>query len=220
MITLDKLQKELDFFRKMYDIVRIVDPVRKIVLDYRENLLDSDTATTCYDYWENGKICDNCVSVRAYKDNVSFMKLEHTPCHIMMVMAIPVENTGEPVVLELFKNATDSMLFGSGDYSDGVFWHDFVSNINDMIVRDSMTSLYNRRFIDDRLPVEIVKSVVKDWPISVIMMDIDNLKEINDEHGHLAGDEILKGIGKILGEKFRSEHFWAARYGGDEFLIC
>lgn len=219
MITLERLKEQLMFFNKMYDIVRLVDPVEKKVLDYQMNSL-SQTDTVCYNYWENGQICDNCISIRAHYNNNSFMKLEQGPDFVMMVMAIPVEGAEQPAVLELLKNATNSMFFGSGNYTEGELISDLVSKINGMIVKDSLTSLYNRRFIDDRLPADIIKSALEDWPISVIMIDVDNLKEINDKYGHLAGDEVLKGLGSIIEEKTDTEFSWAARYGGDEFLIC
>lgn len=203
----------------MYDAVRIVDPVCKQVLDYRGCAIGT-TNEICYDYWKSGLICDNCISIRAHLENRSYMKLEQTPDLIMMVTALPVDITDKSVVLELLKNATDSMMIGSGDYNDGNMMHNVVSQINDMIMKDSLTSLYNRRFINERLPVDLIKATIKGEPISVILMDVDNLKEINDTYGHLLGDQALREIGNVLSSSLRAEYDWSARYGGDEFLIC
>lgn len=217
-ITLDKLEENLKFFNKMYDLVRLVDPVNKRVLDWQGIKID-DTQKVCYEYWENGKICDNCISVRSHNHSKSFMKLEQSLSTTMLVTAIPIENINPPVVLELLKNATDSMMIGSGVYGEGNMISTVVSELNDLVVRDSLTGLYNRRYIDDRLPVDIVKSTINHSPLSVIFRDLDNLKLINDQFGHTIGDLILKKVGAVIGSHIRNDSDWAARYGGDEFII-
>jgi two-component system cell cycle response regulator len=95
-ITLSGLEKNLAFFRKMYDAVRIVDPVNKRVLECRGYSINQ-TNEICYDYWKSGKICDNCISVRAYHGKKSYIKLEQNPDTIMMVTALPVETAEPPV---------------------------------------------------------------------------------------------------------------------------
>ncbi len=73
-INLNKLQKNLDFFKKMYDCVRLVDPVNKKVIEYR-NGSTSETSEICYGYWGNGFICENCISVRAYREKKKFYEI-------------------------------------------------------------------------------------------------------------------------------------------------
>ena len=218
-ITLSRLEENLRFFNRMYDAVRLVDPVRKRVLECR-GCETADTAEICYDYWKNGKICDNCISVRAYHDNKSYMKLEQNPEVIMLVTALPVEAAEKPVVLELLKNATDSMMVGTGEYNDGQAMRSVIHDINRMVVKDPLTSLYNRRFVDDRLPIDIIRATVGNRPLSVIFMDLDNMKAVNDTYGHAAGDHALKHVANAIQNGIRAEFDWAARYGGDEFLIC
>ncbi|HHX51427.1 MAG TPA: GGDEF domain-containing protein [Clostridia bacterium] len=219
-ITIDGLQKNLNFFKKMYDAVRIVDPLRKQVLECRGYSFGK-TEEICYEYWKSGKICDNCISIRAYNDNKCFIKLEQSPDLIMIVTALPIGNYDEtPVILELAKNATDTMMIGEGDYSHGHLMQGIVSDINDMVIRDPLTSLYNRRFVDDRLPVDIIKATIEKWPLSIIFIDVDNLKSVNDTYGHLVGDEALKRLGNAIQSCIRSDSDWLARYAGDEFLVC
>jgi len=218
-ITLSRLEHDLAFFNKMYDAVRLVDPVRKRVLEYRDHGIEK-TSEICYDYWKNGNICDNCISVRAHYENKSYIKLEQNPDEIMLVTAIPVEAIGEAITLELLKNATDSMMVGTGDYNEGQMMRNVVYDINHMVVRDHMTSIYNRRFVDDRLPVDIVKATMAQQPLSVIFIDIDNMKTINDTYGHAMGDLALKQVANAMRDCIRADMDWAARYGGDEFIVC
>ncbi len=218
-IMLKKLEKNLAFFQKMYDAVRLVDPIRKEVLEF-QGFVMGEKKEVCYTYWQNGKICDNCISVRAYHNNKSYMKLEQGPDFIMMVTALPLEIAERPVVLELLKDATDSMLLGSGNYNSGESVRNMILEINDMVIRDQLTSLYNRRFVDERLPADIVKATLEDWPLSIIFIDMDNLKEINDTYGHNWGDLALRNVADTIKNCIRTDQDWAARYGGDEFLIC
>jgi two-component system cell cycle response regulator len=218
-ITLNKLQKNLDFFHKMYDVVRLIDPIHKRVVEYRSNGMEQ-TSEICYSYWRDGWICENCVSMRAYREQKSFIKLEHSPKAVILVTALPIDSAQEPVVLELFKNATDTMMIGSGEYNKGEVLFNAVQDMSDMIIRDELTSLYNRRFIDERLPADIVTAVTKQKPLSLIFIDIDNMKITNDTWGHPAGDKLLKCASNIIKGSIRSETDWVARYGGDEFVVC
>ncbi len=218
-ISLDQIKEQLDFFNKMYDAVRLVDPEYKRVIDHRGPLL-SGTPEVCYDYWGNGKICDNCISIRASMEDRSFVKLESTEGTVFLVTAIPVQNAGGPVVLELLKNATDTMLIGSGDYNEGQLFHRFVRELNDMIAKDPMTCLYNRRFAEERLPVDVIDATLKHLPLSLCFIDLNDLKSINDLYGHGAGDRAIKAAAAMISAHIQPGRDWAARYGGGEFILC
>ncbi len=218
-ITIERLENNLNFFQKMYDAIRLVDPVKKVIIEY-QRCERKEAKDICYAYWKNGRICDNCISVRAYLNDKCFMKLEQSDAAIMLVTAIPIENTDEPTVLELLRNASDTMLLGHGEYTEGRVMHPSWAEFNDVVIKDDLTGLYNRRFINERLPADILRSTLKGEPLSVIFADVDNMKQINDAYGHSAGDLVLIETAGILKECVRSKDDWVARFGGDEFLIC
>jgi diguanylate cyclase (GGDEF)-like protein len=83
---------------------------------------------------------------------------------------------------------------------------------------DGLTGLYNYRFFNQRLKEEFKRALRYSHPLSLIILDVDNFKKINDTHGHLFGDEVLKKIAQMLRENARETDF-IARYGGDEFVI-
>ena len=91
-------------------------------------------------------------------------------------------------------------------------------SLREMSIRDPLTGLYNRRHMDAAFDREISKAKRKECPISVILLDIDHFKKINDEHGHEAGDAVLKGLGALLAKSVRTSDI-ACRYGGEEFLL-
>ena len=81
---------------------------------------------------------------------------------------------------------------------------------------DSMTGLYNRTYYDAE--IERIKKERERYDVSVIMLDIDHLKEVNDEFGHKKGDYLIKETAKLLKNSFRKEDV-IARIGGDEFIV-
>jgi diguanylate cyclase (GGDEF)-like protein len=84
---------------------------------------------------------------------------------------------------------------------------------------DALTGLYNRRSMDDLLEREVALAERHGHPLSVVMIDMDHFKEINDNHGHAAGDHMLKAFADCVRITLRKTDL-AFRYGGDEFCIA
>jgi diguanylate cyclase (GGDEF)-like protein len=85
-------------------------------------------------------------------------------------------------------------------------------------IRDPLTGLYNRRFLEEALARETGRSARDGTPLALAILDIDHFKRINDTYGHEAGDTVLRGLGKILGETIRATDI-VGRFGGEEFLL-
>jgi diguanylate cyclase (GGDEF)-like protein len=83
---------------------------------------------------------------------------------------------------------------------------------------DSLTQIYNRRKLMEKAEKELLKSKKFGHLISVLMIDIDNFKLVNDRYGHLAGDEVLKALAKSCIDNIRRTDI-IGRFGGEEFLI-
>jgi diguanylate cyclase len=83
---------------------------------------------------------------------------------------------------------------------------------------DALTGLANRRAFDDEMQKHFQKFESDGTPVSVLMLDIDYFKKLNDVHGHLAGDDVLMSVGKAIAQHVRSGDL-AARYGGEEFAV-
>ncbi len=92
------------------------------------------------------------------------------------------------------------------------------SELKRLAFRDALTGLYNRNFFEESYKREKERANREKKPFSVIIMDVDNFKMINDTYGHLTGDEVLKSISKIMKKTFRKTDI-IARYGGDEFIV-
>lgn len=92
------------------------------------------------------------------------------------------------------------------------------SALQEQAVRDGLTGLYNRRYLDEMLEREVSRARREGIPLSLVMLDIDHFKKVNDTYGHQAGDEVLKILAATLMADIRAEDM-ACRYGGEEFLI-
>jgi len=85
-------------------------------------------------------------------------------------------------------------------------------------VRDVLTGLFNRRHLNHVLPTLLAQADRDTRPLSVAIIDLDHFKAVNDQHGHLAGDEVLRQFGRILAGSLRKSDV-ACRYGGEEFCL-
>ncbi|WP_027721855.1 sensor domain-containing diguanylate cyclase [Maridesulfovibrio zosterae] len=86
-------------------------------------------------------------------------------------------------------------------------------------IEDSLTGLYLRRYLFIRLEEEIQRLKRRGGSISIIMLDIDHFKRVNDTYGHDIGDKVLKAVGKVLKESCRTGVDLPCRYGGEEFAV-
>jgi diguanylate cyclase (GGDEF)-like protein len=96
--------------------------------------------------------------------------------------------------------------------------HQALDYYQSMAATDSLTGLLNRRQLDHRLHAEMSRSRRHQIPLSVVMLDIDHFKQLNDQYGHTVGDKILQELSQLLEENIRESDL-AARYGGEEFVL-
>ncbi|MBB4129318.1 MULTISPECIES: diguanylate cyclase [unclassified Xanthomonas] len=85
-------------------------------------------------------------------------------------------------------------------------------------IRDALTGLYNRRYLEESLSHELARCARRGLPLSVLMLDIDHFKQFNDSQGHAGGDLLLAAVGEMLLTRLRAEDV-ACRYGGEEFTV-
>ena len=110
----------------------------------------------------------------------------------------------------------------------GVLWHGYVSDISDLkrveeelralSITDSLTGIHNRRYFQERLTTEMGRVERGGGELSVIMLDIDHFKRINDQHGHAVGDRVLQIVCERIGLRLRRTDVFC-RLGGEEFMV-
>ena len=122
--------------------------------------------------------------------------------------------TGDPITVEDLKMFT--ML--SNQAGLAIENSQLYEKIKHRSYTDSLTDVYNHGFFQDRLNFELKNSATKDQDLSLIMLDLDDFKKINDDFGHQIGDQALKAVAKILRDSLR-EVDYVCRYGGEEFVL-
>ncbi len=92
------------------------------------------------------------------------------------------------------------------------------TKLREQAIRDALTGLFNRRYLDETLPRDIERASYDHSAFSAIMLDIDHFKQVNDQYGHEEGDRMLEILGRLLRERTRPGDV-ACRYGGEEFVL-
>ena len=214
-----EILQNVDIYNRVYEVIRLVDPVKKEVISYKNNVIES-MPVRCFDFWGKDNVCDNCISIRAFNENKTYVKMEYNNDKSYLVMAIPYELSDRRIVIELLKDITESIVLDTRDNSLKSDILSIVDHLNTLILKDPLTGIYNRRYISEKLPVDIVNASLLDQPLSIIMFDIDFLKRINDTYGHQAGDFVIKGSASCASHCLERKADWVARYGGEEFIVA
>ncbi len=117
--------------------------------------------------------------------------------------------TSELALLEIFAGYISTSLQNTLD----------AERYRELAKRDDLTGLYNDRFFHQRLSEDVDRSDAENRHLTLIFLDLDHFKNVNDRHGHLAGSQTLREVGLILAATVSAENATVARYGGDEFVI-
>ena len=217
MIKDIKNSLEFKYINQLFHQVRIVDPIKKIVI--AENGEKTTENKKCFHLCNKDTICENCISIRAYNENTSVMKFEYIDNKIYMIMATPLNKVESGYVIEAIRDISDCKIVDVVEDKRVYALKKKLDEINKLIVIDELTKCYNRRYINEKLPIDIELAKANNLPLAIAMIDIDYFKLINDKYGHLLGDLVLKDIINIVKDNIRGKSDWIARYGGEEFLI-
>lgn len=134
---------------------------------------------------------------------------------VIAVTAIAGVSSGHEAVIGAIAAAA---AIGIGVVASRVRYDAKVNEIERLATRDPVTGLANRRVLDEALPREVARARRTDAALSVIVLDIDRFKRVNDVHGHLAGDGVLRSVGAALVANTKGYDV-AVRLGGDEFAV-
>lgn len=144
------------------------------------------------------------------------------------LMCVPLKSKGKVIGVMEFGINDDSEPFTKNDMDLLMKISDYISlaiervalyqKMAELAVTDDLTKLFNSRYLNRTIEVEIQRSERSKTSVSLIFMDLDNFKQVNDNFGHLVGSKVLVEVGEILMKSLRSIDI-IARYGGDEFVI-
>ena len=217
MEIIEIVKERLSLFKNLYDTIRIVDPINKKAINYGQDNMET-LIEPCYSLCKADGYCDNCTSMRAFLEKDTFVKMEVTGEKLYVIISSPVTIDNKVYIVEMIKDISQTgSIINNNKNINNV--ENFIKEMNDAAIKDELTGIYNRRFINERLTIDINESISNNKPLCVIMADLDFFKAVNDNHGHVVGDWVLKDFARILSTSIRSNSDWVGRYGGEEFLI-
>lgn len=214
---MNSMKNSINILDNVFVIQRIVDPKHKKIITL-DNDIKIDNNHKCFEFWKTGSACCNCISMRALNENSSFSKLEYVDEKLYMVISAPVNVEGDIYIVELIKDVTNDTMFSTYTNKTVTELKSEINKLNMLIITDELTNIFNRRYLDEHLPVLLKNLSLPDFSVSLIMLDIDKFKNINDTYGHLCGDFIIKEVASLLDSYIKNFGGWACRYGGDEFI--
>ena len=196
-------------YENVFSAVRLLDAETILNAAKGKNQNISAEPCRCFDFWETGKRCRNCVSLKALEEKNKKTKLEFRENNVYQVTAHYVEVDGKPKVMELIQYLDEEDIVDI-DGSERLFTK--LNGFQDELYRDVLTGIYNRRYYEDQLRKQIL-------PAGIAMIDLDDFKLYNDTCGHNAGDLALTTVAGVIRGMIRRTTDILIRYGGDEFLL-
>lgn len=211
-LTKEELKQYLQVASKIHGLVRVVDPPSCRC----GGAGAKEAQDPCYRVWGKSSRCENCVSAHAVATGKTATKFEFmSNKETYYVVSTPIElEDGEILTIETVNIVNDDTLLGAYGHSE------FAAHIieyNETRTRDSGTGMFNKGYLMEQLAeAKCAKGAI----VSVMMCDVDHFKYINDQFGHMQGDEVLTDVAKALrGALDYHINGFVARFGGDEFVL-
>lgn len=201
----------------LHQFYRIVDIQTHEVYDYHDHTL-IPLRKKCFSIWDQEDPCTNCTSCRAILNGKRIVKLGYQENVIYLIDSLPIDIDGKRYALELIQDVSDSFMLNTGITKDTNDICSVVSAFNELIMKDTFTLLYNKQYLNERLPIFIQKAREQNQSLSLALLDIDLFKKVNDTFGHLFGDKVILAFADEL-KKLMNHDTFCARVGGDEFMI-
>lgn len=199
------------------DMVRLVNPISQRV--YKSDFSGFETSL-CSDIWGHCQRCENCTSMKALNTKGRAYKLEVLPEGTFLVQSRYILIDEKPYVVETVNDVSNTLIMDSTKEDE---IGKLITSYNHQLITDSLTGLYNRRFLDDNLIPSMQCCRDQGMSAAICIMDFDDFKMVNDTYGHMAGDALLKDVAGFWMHHFHSREKnnerIVIRYGGDEMLI-
>lgn len=166
-----------------------------------------------------GRIIDQLKEINGAEDYMG--TVDASSCKTLGGMVIEINNLAATVKQKNQQLGAMTNVLEQREQENQVLWLEIEHNLclaKEEAERDGLTNLYNRRWVEERFKYEIENANKGNYPISVLMADLDHFKQVNDVFGHQTGDDVLRIFADTLRASIRA-HDIAARYGGEEFII-
>lgn len=201
---------QLKTINKLFECIRLID-IESESLYAEHHIHTSLNLIPAFDFQVRQELYHKCMA----SDSTMYW-MEQEGRLLMLFTVLPVEVDKRKLIMECVANVTGKIdvnrLIGKSTA--------LLESAYRLSITDELTGLYNRRYINQMLPHVIKNCAKQKLPLSVIFTDLDYFKQTNDSYGHVAGDYLLYEFAMELQRDIQKSTDWAARYGGDEFVLC
>lgn len=217
--TAAEMRGMMVFLKPVFDTVRLVDPTDTCVISLEQDGSMRREPYSCFHVWNKDTRCENCTSMCAVREECRMTKYEFIQNNVFYVTSNPLtveDLTGRRhrLVLEIVSRVSDHLMLGK--YGEKTV-SQLIAETQEKIYKDELTGAYNRRFLREMLFTHHGQTgLVRQ--MALVMLDLHGFKQINDQHGHAIGDDVLARVAKALMKTVRQSDS-VIRYGGDEFLV-
>lgn len=187
MNIINEITERLSIFKNMYDIIRVVDPVNKKIKIVEAGALEKQDIN-CYDFWNRGSFCKNCISMRAYECNDTFTKIEYsTAGRVFLVTATPVNFKNKTYVAEIIKEISQNCNVLEGSIEAGDYLENLITTINDKAVEHEKKHINTKHQMNKDFAVYTAaerqkpEHNLKDIEISELNENINEIRDILNE---------------------------------------
>lgn len=218
MDILNQIEEKMGISKNIYDVIRVVDPVNKSVMIFNEEDFHVEKES-CHKFWNKTPFCKNCISMRAYLENDTFVKVETKEDNVFLLTSTPVRINDCNYVLEILKNISKEREFSKKPIDNICSVKFLTEAMNKKSIIDELTGIYNRRYIKEVLPVDMKNSFMNGQPISIAIVQIEEFKSRKPVFENVIKDKVIKDFTKLIKSFIRKDKDWIGRYSDKEFLI-
>ena len=206
----------MEILRQTFHTVRLVSPEECLVYQLDENGLSKDAH--CYKLWGRSHPCAYCLSKQALISHACEAKLEYIDRRTFIVISKYIQLKNQDLILEIITDLTDISSLGQEKSVTSELRR--LQEENSRLMKDPLTGCYSRHYLNATFHQCFREARKRRLELCIALVDIDNFKAINDEHGHAIGDEVLQSCCQFWMKYFDLQHnSFLTRYGGDEFII-
>lgn len=204
--------------KKTFQVVRLIMPEHDTELIVCPETKEvTEVPYTCYNYEMKDNKCEFCLVKYVFEKKEEFTKYEIVNGCILIIICKYIRVEEAEYVLELIK------FLNQDRFLDTYGEQEFIARTvkyHEGVYGDVLTGVYNRRYLIEHLPRMIRTARLNGDRLGVAMIDIDKFKQLNDEYGHLFGDNVLIKITSSINQYAdKAKKEFLARYGGDEFVL-
>lgn len=208
------IKDKLLITENMYDYMRIIDPINKNIINLT-SYGAIELKGKCFQNFNRNTFCENCISMRAYNENDTYLKVENTLNKVNLVISTPFTMDEKDYIVEIIKDISKGNHIEVDNEVSMV-----INNINNKIIKDRLTDVYNNNYVEERLPIDINSSIKENYLLSIIIIEIENINSLKDKYDEKIINMVIKNFAEKINKLIDKNSCWLGKYKDDKFIVA